>query len=270
MTELMNRTQALEQETATEAAASSPTTASDAVVPTPPEKRAPSGAFRKWRNRGVVLLMVAAAVFTAVRLTQSQAAARTKLHLDDVVLTAQPIAVQTTQPGLVTQVSIRAGERVTSGERLGSIDVTATNAKGKPVTTAHVLRAPRTGIVVDDPAPVGSTLQPGTAFVQMYAPAQLQLVTSVPLSYLSKIRSGMTAELTASGVPGKVKATLLRAVPRIGSAAQDVPRNDLQLVFVATQPAQVAKLIPGLRFSGSIDTRTGSGDSNSAQYVGGS
>jgi multidrug resistance efflux pump len=267
MTQLMNRTETPEQDQAT---ASSPTTASDALAPTPPEKRTSSGGFRKWRNRGVVLLMVAAAVFTAVRLTQSQAAARTKLHLDDVVLTAQPIAVQTTQPGLVTQVSIRAGERVTSGERLGSIDVTATNAKGKPVTTAHVLRAPRTGIVVDDPAPVGSTLQPGTAFVQMYAPAQLQLVTSVPLSYLSKIRSGMTAELTASGVPGKVTATLLRAVPRIGSAAQDVPRNDLQLVFVATHPSQVAKLIPGLRFSGSIDTHTGSGNSESAQYVGGS
>jgi outer membrane PBP1 activator LpoA protein len=98
----------------------------------------------------------------------------------------------------------------------------------------------------------------------------LQLVTAVPLSYLSKIRSGMTAELTASGVPGKITATLQRAVPRIGSAAQDVPRNDLQLVFVAAHPSQVAKLIPGLRFSGSIDTHTGTGNSDSAQYVGGS
>jgi multidrug resistance efflux pump len=205
-----------------------------------------------------------------VRLTHSQAVARTKLHLDSVVLTSQPIEVQTTQPGLVTSVSVRAGEKVASGEALGSIDVTTTNAKGRPVTTAHVLRAPSAGIVVDDPLAVGSTLQPGSAFVEIYDPAKLQLITTVPLSYLSKIRAGMTAELTADGVPGQIKAVLQRAVPRVGSNAQDVPKDDLQLVLVAAHPAQVARLIPGLRFSGSIDTRTGSENTKSAEYIGGS
>lgn len=251
-------------------------TETETTVPQPEVEVVPSEApsrgrgFRKWRNRFVVLLMVAAAVFAAVRLSRSQAVARTQLHVDNVVLTAQPIEVQSTQPGLVTAVSVQAGEHVTSGEPLGSIDVTTTNSKGRQVTRATVLRAPSSGIVVGDPLPAGSTLQPGTAFVEIYDPAHLQLVTSVPLSYLAKIRAGMTAELSADGVPGEVKATLQRAVPRVGSAAQNVPKDDLQLVFVAAHPEQVAKLIPGLRFSGTIDTRTGSGDTKSAEYIGGS
>jgi multidrug resistance efflux pump len=253
---------------------SSDTTAAEpgieGATPAPPEATSRGRGFRKWRNRFVVLLMVAAAAFAAVQLSKSQALARTKLHLDDVVLTAQPIEVQTTQPGLVTDVDVRAGEQVTSGGRLGSIDVTTTNAKGRQVTTAQVLRAPSAGIIVDDPLPAGSTLQPGTAFLEIYDPAQLQLVTSVPLSYASKVRAGMTAELTADGIPGQVKATLQRAVPRVGSTTQNVPKDELQLVFVAAHPAQVAALIPGLRFSGNIDTRTGSDDTKSDGYVGGS
>ena len=249
-----------------------PEPGSEAPTTNPPKapERARGGGFRKWRNRFAVLVMVAAAAVAAVSLSKSQAVARTKLHLDDVVLTAQPIEVQATQPGLVTDVNVRAGERVTTRERLGTIDVTTTDSKGDQVTTAKVLRAPSNGIVVDDPLPTGSTLQPGSAFVQIYDPVQLQLVTSVPLSYLARIRAGMTAELSTDGISGKVKATLQRAVPRVGSAAQSVPKDDLQLVFAPAHPAQVAKLIPGLRFSGSIDTSTGPHDTKSADYIGGS
>jgi multidrug resistance efflux pump len=130
-----------------------------------------------------------------------------------------------------------------------------------------VLRAPRAGVVVDDPVTVGSTLQAGVGFAELYDPATLRLVTSVPLSYLSRLRSGMSAELIAPGVPGEVPAVLQRAVPRVGSSDQDVPKGDLELVFVAKNPAKIAKLIPGLRFHGTVDTRTGSGHAKPAEYV---
>jgi hypothetical protein len=42
----------------------------------------------------------------------------------------------------------------------------------------------------------------------------------------------------------------------------------VQLVLVAKRQASVAKLIPGLRFHGYLDTRTVTGSTNGAQYVG--
>jgi multidrug resistance efflux pump len=246
-------------------------TAPESSEPAAVEPPARTGFFRgarKWRNRAIVLLMAAATAFGAVQLIHHQSATSAELKLTDVVLTSQPIPVQAPQSGLVTSVSVHAGDRVRDGQALGTIDVTTTNAKGRAVTDQVLLRAPRTGFVVDDPLTVGSSLQPGASFVQIYDPADLRLVTSVPLSYLPRISVGMKAKLTAPGVPGVVTAVLQRAVPRVGTSDQDVPKGSLQLVFIASDDAQVAKLIPGLRFHGTIDTGSGSGHGSSAQYVG--
>jgi multidrug resistance efflux pump len=156
---------------------------------------------------------------------------------------------------------------VAEGQRLGVIKVTTTDAEGDPVTHRVVLRSPRAGVVVDDPVAEGSTLQPGVGFAELYDPADLRLVTTVPLAYLTRISAGMSAELTTPGVPGEVTAVLQRAVPQVGTSDQNVPKGDLQLVFAAKHAAQVAKLIPGLRFEGTIDTRTGNGDAKPAGYV---
>jgi multidrug resistance efflux pump len=244
-----------------------PTTTDHGPPPQPVETRPSSGGLRRWRNRAIVLLMVAAACLGAVQLTRSHVAASAKLNLGDVVLTSQPILVESAQSGFVTSVAVQAGDRVANGQRLGTIDVTTTDAQGHPVINHTVLRAPRAGVVVDDPVTVGSALQPGVEFVKIYDPADLRLVTTVPLSYLSRIRAGMSAELTAPGVSGEVTAVLQRAVPRVGTSDPDVPKGDLQLVFVAKDAAQVARLIPGLRFHGAIDTKTGSGQATPAQYV---
>jgi hypothetical protein len=225
---------------------------------------------RKWRNRAIVLLMVAAAAFGTVQLIHHQSAGSFKLAVDDVVLTSQPIEVDLTQAGIVTSVAVQAGDRVTVGQRVGSVNVTTTNAKGRAVIVHKDLRAPSAGVVVTDPLSTGSTLLPGSSFLEMYDPSDLQLVTTVPLSYLPKISPGMAADLTAPGVPGTVHATLKRAVPRVANSQSSVPKDSMQLVFVARRQAQIAKLIPGLRFHGYIDTRTATGNTNRAQYVGSS
>jgi multidrug resistance efflux pump len=239
----------------------------DNSPPQPAGGKPLGGAIRKWRNRGIVLLMLVVAIWAGVHLTQAQAARSAKLSLADVVLTGQPIVVESTQPGRVTAVAIQAGDRVAKGQRLGVVAVTTTDSDGDPVTHHVTLHAPRAGVVVDDPVAAGSTLQAGVGFVTIYDPADLRLVTTVPLSYLSRISPGMSAELTAPGVPGDVTAVLQRAVPAVGTNDQDVPKGDLQLVFVARNANQVAELIPGLRFEGAIDTRTGAGNAKPAEYV---
>jgi biotin carboxyl carrier protein len=234
----------------------------------PPAKTGFRRGARKWRDRAVVLLMVAAAGFGAYQLVQYHSARSANLSLTDVELTAQPIPVQVSQSGVVSRVSVHAGDRVRSGETLGATTVTTTDATGHAVITQQLLRAPRAGYVVSDPLTVGSTLQLGADFVDIYDPADLKLVTSVPLSYLPRISAGMTAKLTAPGVSGVVTAVLQRAVPRVGTSEQDVPKGDLRLIFIARDDAQVERLVPGLRFHGSIDTHSGTGHGAPAQFVG--
>jgi multidrug resistance efflux pump len=235
---------------------------------TPPTKTRFLRSARKWRSRAIVLLMVAAVGFGAYQLVQYQSARSANLALSDVELTAQPIPVQASQSGVVTSVSVHAGDRVKSGQLLGATEVTTTNATGHAVITQQLLLAPRAGYVVNDPLTVGSTLQSGASFVEIYDPADLQLVTSVPLSYLPRVSAGMTAKLTAPGVSGEVTAVLQRAVPRVGTSEQDVPKGDLRLIFIATDDARVARLVPGLRFHGTIDTHSGTGHGSPAQFVG--
>lgn len=234
-----------------------------------PPRRTPSlRGVRKWRNRVIVALMVAGAAFGTVRLIEHRSAGDFKLTVDNVVLTSSPIEVDSAQAGVVTLVAVQAGDRVVAGERVGSVAVTTTKGNGRTVIVHRNLRAPSDGIVVTDPLSVGSTLLPGSSFLEMYDPTKLELVTTVPLSDLPKISPGMSADLTAPGVPGTVHAALERAVPRVGSTQTNVPKGSVQLVFSPRHQARVAKLIPGLRFHGYLDTRTATGHDSRAQYVG--
>jgi multidrug efflux pump subunit AcrA (membrane-fusion protein) len=140
--------------------------------------------------------------------------------------------------------------------------VTTTNSQGRPVLSTLTLTAPRAGIVVEEPVTMGSTLQPGQPFVELYDPAKLTFVTNVPLESLPELAPGMTASLEAEGIDRTVKATVQRIVPRVGTIddSDDVPRNALRVVLVPASAQEVSGLVPGLRFTGSIDTRTGDPD----------
>lgn len=235
--------------------------------PVEPTGRSRSGRIRKWINRLIVLIMVIVAALAATAVVRSHAGAASRLELGELMLTSQPIPVETSLPGLVTAVYVKAGQRVTSGERLGQIRVTTTNSTGHAVLSRRTLTAPRAGVVVDNPLTIGATLEPGVGFVTLYDPADLTLVTPAPMAYLHEVSPGMIATLTATGVPGSVHAVLQRAVPRIGTNQSDVSADHLELVFVAQHPSQVAALIPGLRFTGTIDTDTGHHGNKPVVYV---
>lgn len=250
------------------------TTGSTATVApgAPPPRTSPPPArqgnrYQKWRARVIVLLMIVFAVLVGWTILRSQTARDAKLDLGDVTLTSQPIPVMTSLPGLVTAVDVEAGDRVNARQRLGEIEVTTTNSQGRPVLSRRVLVAPRAGIVVDDPLTLGATLQPGVAFLELYDPADLQLEADVPLSYLPEISPGMTAELRAQNMIRTVEAVVQRAVPRVGDGQDDVGKDRLRLVLVPKDPDLVARLIPGLRLTGTVDTRTGAGEEPKSVYV---
>ncbi|HEX8347809.1 MAG TPA: HlyD family efflux transporter periplasmic adaptor subunit [Actinoplanes sp.] len=227
--------------------------------PEPPPARPSRGSFRKWRARFVVLLLLVAAVLLFQRISSARATEANHIPLEEVTLTAQSIPVEVPQTGLITAVSVSAQQRVTAGQRLGTVEVTGTDRDGDPKVTKLNLTAPRAGIVVDLPATVGSTLQPGQPFLQLYDPTQLTFVTEVPLEDLPEIAPNMTASLEAESIDRTVHAKVQRIVPRVGTldANENEDPDTLRVVLVPATARDVQGLVPGLRFTGYVDTVTG-------------
>jgi multidrug resistance efflux pump len=241
--------------------------APQAARPAPPPARSRRATFRKWRARFVVLVLVLAAAYSGFLITQSKAGRAAQIDLGTVTLTSQVVPVETPRPGQVLSVDVAAAEKVTAGQQLGTIQVTTADSDGEAVLSTIALSAPRTGIVVDDPVTVGSTLQPGQPFVELYDPTKLTFEGQVPLTDLSELSAGMVATLEAEGLNGSVSATVQRAVPRVGTSQTDVKSNSMRIVLVPTNGTDVTRLVPGLRFTGTVDTGTGPPDRPKLVYV---
>jgi multidrug resistance efflux pump len=224
-------------------------------APAPPARGNP----RKWRARIIVLLLLAAAVLLFIKISTDRARAADRIDLGTVTLSAQPIPVEVAQTGLVMSVLVTAQQRVAAGQRLGTMEVTSTDSDGDPKVTKVNVTAPRAGVVVDLPATVGSTLQPGQPFLQLYDPNQLLFTGMVPLESLPQIAPSMVATLKGQGIERTVRAKVQRVVPRVGSpdAFTDVNPNAMQVVLVPASARDVEGLVPGLRFTGYVDTVSG-------------
>jgi multidrug resistance efflux pump len=250
------------------------TSSQEPVAPEPEPGQPPAspprrGTWRKWRARAIVLILIAAAVYLGVRVNQNKAGNAARIDLGTVELTSQVIPVETARTGEVVSVSVNAGDKVTAGQRLGAVQVTTTDSNGKPVQSMVTLTAPRDGVVVDNPTPVGSTLQPGQPFAELYDPAKFAFVGQLPLKNLPDLAPGMVATLQAEGLKGNVKAVVQRVVPRVSTNEADVRPGYLRVVLVPQDAKAVAGLVPGMRFTGSVDTRTGEPGRSRLVHLGG-
>jgi multidrug resistance efflux pump len=213
--------------------------------------------MRKWRARLIALLLVAAAILLYLRISGDRKTDSTHISIGTVTVTAQAIPVETPRPGQVTEVSVLAQQRVTAGQKLGAVEATSIDSNGEPVLSTIILRAPRAGIVVDEAVTLGSTLQPGQAFVRLYDPAQLTFVAEVRIRDLTEIGAGMSAALKADGLNGSVRATVQRIVPYVAATETDTAPGSLRTVLVPARDQDTSGLIPGMRFTGVVDTLTG-------------
>ncbi|WP_239132935.1 hypothetical protein [Paractinoplanes durhamensis] len=85
----------------------------------------------------------------------------------------------------------------------------------------------------------------------------MTFVTDIAVADLPDLSSGMVAELTAKGLDRTVRAAVQRVVPRVTGSADTAAPGFLRLVLVPVNATEVRDLVPGLRFTGKVDTRTG-------------
>ena len=67
----------------------------------------------------------------------------------------------------------------------------------------------------------------------------------------------MVARLRAEGLDRTLRASVQRIVPRVDADESGAAPGFLRMVLLPASRAEVRDLVPGLRFTGTIDTRTG-------------
>ncbi|MFC7530960.1 HlyD family efflux transporter periplasmic adaptor subunit [Actinoplanes sp. GCM10030250] len=238
--------------------------------PPPPPPAPPKGrGWRKWRARFIVLLLLAGAVLVFIRISSDRAADANRVTLDEVILTAQAVPVEPTQAGRVISVDVAARQQVRAGQRMGTIEVAGFDTDGDPKITKVNLTAPAPGIVIDVPASIGSTVAPNLPLLELYDPARMTFVAEVPAEDLPVVAPTMTAVLEAEGMTRTVHATVERVIPRVErvdpeveptqpTSTEDEDKPDtMQVTLVPASAAEARGLVPGMRFTGYINTVSG-------------
>jgi HlyD family secretion protein len=218
--------------------------------------RAGTSRWRRWRARLLVLVMSATAILGGSRIAELREHNARLINIGVVTLTAHPVPVETIHPSRVYMISVRAQQQVMAGQELGRVSSITTTDSGRTIQRNVILRAPIDGIVSYDPAPVGTLLQLGEAFVHLYDPDRLTLVANFPLAQLPKLTPGMTATLWGADLPYPIYAVVGRVIPRVGDASLEAQPDHLPVELLPVRRDYVSKLLPGLRFTGTVDPGT--------------
>jgi multidrug resistance efflux pump len=189
---------------------------------------------------------------------EKRLAAQAYVNLGSAVLTASPVTVGTADAGVVTQLLVAPHARVSQGQELATVTLTANGTSKTPET--KILRSPTAGTVSAVNVAVGGVARAGEPVITLYDQAKLTFQAQVPPKELKQLRLGMTAYIDGPGLEHRITAKLDHVVPRVNTdPAQTSDRLTVVLVPAADEVATVSSLVPGLQFSASVDTKTAAG-----------
>ena len=215
-------------------------------------------ALRALRTFVVLLALLAGAVLGGNYVLRDRLAAQAFVDIGDAVLTAEALPVGSASSGVVREILVADQDSVTANQPLVRVLLPAVGTGDDP--RIETVRAPAAGRVSSVEATVGGVAGAGEPLVTLYDPSRLTFQVDVPVDELPELRLGMTARITGPGLPGGITATLDQVLPRVGSdPAGD--ENELTVVLIPDSAAMrtVPSLVPGLRFSATVDTKTAAG-----------
>ncbi len=183
-----------------------------------------------------------------------------ELRYRDAILTAQPIPLSSTEPAVVEELYIDYArlddEVLPAGTPIALLRQSTADGTG---TEEVVLSVPFDARFVSVDAPVGSVIYPGQPVVTVYDPTLMSVLVTIRAGDLEDLRRGMRARMDNDAVGRTVHGTVDSAVPLLGT---DHEPTTSRLVNVRIRPemAEVADLVPGIRFRVAIETDSVDGD----------
>jgi multidrug efflux pump subunit AcrA (membrane-fusion protein) len=214
--------------------------------------------LRTLRTFVVVVALLAGAAYGGTHIAHQRLAAATFVDIGTAVLTAEAVPVGSADAGIVNEILVTEQARVTAGQELAKVTLTANGtSKQSPV---QILRAPTAGTVSAINVAVGSVARAGEPVITLYDQAKLTFNAQVPVKDLRDLRLGMAAAITGPGLDRPVAAMLDHVVPRVGADPLNATdRLTVVLVPRAGELGRVSKLVPGLQFKATVDTKTAAG-----------
>jgi multidrug resistance efflux pump len=119
------------------------------------------------------------------------------------------------------------------------------------------LNAPTAGTVAALDVPVGGVAKAGEPVIILYDQTKLTFQAQVTINELRKLRVGMTASVRGPGLNRPIAVKLDHVVPHVGP--DPLAGTDRITVVLVPEPGAVgtvSKLVPGLQFRATVDTRT--------------
>lgn len=210
---------------------------------------------RRWLSWLALLLIVVAAAYGGVRLTDHRLLAQQKVDVGSALLVASPVTVGAPGNGEVIALFVQPQQTVKKGDPVARMNLHSSDSTGHPVTTQALVTAPVSGIVSNVESPQGSTIKVSDPIVTMYDPGTERFETSVDMATLKRVSTGMSATLSSPATDEPVPAVVDHVVPDPGIDPKAPERQKrLLLVLRPDRPQQVARLVPGLLFSVTVDT----------------
>ncbi|AGL18400.1 HlyD family secretion protein [Actinoplanes sp. N902-109] len=187
----------------------------------------------------------------------------TFVTLEDATLTADALQLGATGSGVVTDVLVTGQTRVAAGQQIGHVKL----AEGGAVQT---LRAPAPGTVAEVDVPAGGVVGAAEPVITLYDHSKLSFHAKATEDELRELRLGMSAQITGPGLARPVPAVVDHVAARVGpdpladaplTEEQQAAHEQLTVVLVPRTDAvdTVSALVPGLRFTAAIDTKTARG-----------
>ncbi len=155
----------------------------------------------------VVILVIAVGAVYGYQYWQGL---QNKIYTDDAQITAPVISIGPMQPGVLKDVFVRQGDRVTQGQQLFNVSGVITSAQAPGIVTS----------VQDTP---GQIVSGANAIVQMYDPHQLRVAGHIQEDQgLKDIRVGQKVVFTADAFGSKQYAGTVESIAPLADQASAV------------------------------------------------
>lgn len=143
--------------------------------------------------------------------------------------------------GKVTRHFVSVGQRVEKGEALIEVDPSRPGMSYQP----GIVKAPISGTVTSLPMEIGSTIAPSVPAARIARTESLELRTYAPERFVSKMRTGLTADVSLAAWPGEVFPAVLREVaPVLDPASRTL---ELRLAFRKADPRLKAGMFASVK-----------------------
>lgn len=119
------------------------------------------------------------------------------LEVNGDVQTTTSVDIFSNTGGEIARVHVRVGQRVEADQLIAEVDASRPGQTFAP----SPVRSPITGTVTRLPARVGSQVTPTIAIAQVSRTNELEIVVPIPERFISKVRTGLNAEVRLDAFP---------------------------------------------------------------------